>query len=110
MQSSHTLFISQVEAQLSTLPEKLVNMRVVPCYIIYKTSWHKYDYVYCPSDNICNTIAQLGVDTEINCILYTISDALKAINALNAPTTLKKTCGSNKPKKIIYSPDEIWEG
>ena len=110
MQSSHTLFISQVEAQLATVPEKLINMAIMPCYIIYKTSWRKYDYVYCPSDNIHNTIAQLGVDTDINCIVYTISEALKKINALNAPATLKRACGSSKPKKIIYSPDEIWEG
>ena len=107
---SHSLLLDQVATQVATVPEKLVNMAIMPCYIIYKTSWRKYDYVYCPSDNICNTIAQLGVDTEINCILYTINDTLKKINALNAPATLKRTCGSGKPRKIVYAPDEIWEG
>ena len=107
---SHSLLLDQVATQIATVPEKLVNVAVVSCYIIYRTSWHKYAYVYCPSDNICNTIAQLGVDTDINCIVYTISEALKKINALNAPATLKRACGSSKPKKIIYSPDEIWEG
>ena len=107
---SHSLLLDQVATQVATVPKKLVNVAVVSCYIIYRTSWHKYAYVYCTSDNIGNTIAQLGVETEVNCILYTINDALKKINALNAPTTLRRTCKSSKPKKVVYSPDEIWEG